>query len=165
MGINGNKPFCSSLWLHGGGRQVTSSENKWCYLDHVIWYYLSAQPIISNIEVTMLSKNRRLKTNYCSITCKFIRLPVSLFSRINCSWMSRAVKQNRFHLRTQKICFADRQWQYPAETRPVNKQWLWSQERGWWVKETRPKQAYGRQGLAGSWGQNTDQAGTFGVFS
>ena len=25
----------------------------------------------------------------------------------------------------------------------------------------RPKQAYGRQGLAGSWGQDTDQAGTF----
>ena len=26
---------------------------------------------------------------------------------------------------------------------------------------TRPKPAYGRQGLAGSWGQDTDQAGTF----
>ena len=26
---------------------------------------------------------------------------------------------------------------------------------------TRPKPAYGQQGLAGSWGQNTDQAGTF----
>ena len=26
---------------------------------------------------------------------------------------------------------------------------------------TRPKPAYGRQGLAGSWGKNTDQAGTF----
>ena len=26
---------------------------------------------------------------------------------------------------------------------------------------TRPKLAYGRQGLAGSWGQDTDQAGTF----
>ena len=26
---------------------------------------------------------------------------------------------------------------------------------------TRPKQAYGRQGLAGLWGQDTDQAGTF----
>ena len=26
---------------------------------------------------------------------------------------------------------------------------------------TRPKPAYGRQDLAGSWGQNTDQAGTF----
>ena len=25
----------------------------------------------------------------------------------------------------------------------------------------RPKQAYGRQGLAGSWGQDTDQVGTF----
>ena len=31
---------------------------------------------------------------------------------------------------------------------------------------TRPKPAYGRQGLAGSWGQDTDQAGTFwGVFN
>ena len=26
---------------------------------------------------------------------------------------------------------------------------------------TRPKPAYGRQGLAGLWGQDTDQAGTF----
>jgi len=26
---------------------------------------------------------------------------------------------------------------------------------------TRPKPAYGRQGLAGFWGQDTDQAGTF----
>ena len=26
---------------------------------------------------------------------------------------------------------------------------------------TRPKPAYGRQGPAGSWGQNTDQVGTF----
>ena len=26
---------------------------------------------------------------------------------------------------------------------------------------TRPKPAYGRQGLAGSWGQDTDQMGTF----
>ena len=26
---------------------------------------------------------------------------------------------------------------------------------------TRPKLAYGRQGLAGLWGQDTDQAGTF----
>ena len=26
---------------------------------------------------------------------------------------------------------------------------------------TRPKPAYGRQGLAGWWGQDTDQAGTF----
>ena len=26
---------------------------------------------------------------------------------------------------------------------------------------TRPKPAYGRQGLVGSWGQDTDQAGTF----
>ena len=31
---------------------------------------------------------------------------------------------------------------------------------------TRPKPAYGQQGLAGSWGQNTNQAGTFwGVFN
>ena len=29
---------------------------------------------------------------------------------------------------------------------------------------TRPKPAYGRQGLAGSWGQDTDQAGTFWDF-
>ena len=29
---------------------------------------------------------------------------------------------------------------------------------------TRPKPAYGRQGLAGSWGQDTDEVGTFLVF-
>ena len=29
---------------------------------------------------------------------------------------------------------------------------------------TRPKPAYGRQGLAGSWGQNTDEVSTFLVF-
>ena len=29
------------------------------------------------------------------------------------------------------------------------------------IMVTRPKPAYGRQGLAGSWGQDTDQAGTF----
>ena len=29
---------------------------------------------------------------------------------------------------------------------------------------TRPKPAYGRQGLAGSWGQNTDKVSTFLVF-
>ena len=29
------------------------------------------------------------------------------------------------------------------------------------IINTRPKPAYGRQGLAGSWGQDTDQAGTF----
>ena len=29
------------------------------------------------------------------------------------------------------------------------------------IINTRPKPAYGRQGLAGSWGQNIDQAGTF----
>jgi hypothetical protein len=30
---------------------------------------------------------------------------------------------------------------------------------------TRPKPAYGRQGLAGSWGQDTDEVSTFLVFS
>ena len=30
---------------------------------------------------------------------------------------------------------------------------------------TRPKPAYGRQGLAGSWGQDTDEVNTFLVFS
>ena len=29
---------------------------------------------------------------------------------------------------------------------------------------TRPKPAYGRQGLAGSWGQDTDEVSTFLVF-
>ena len=29
---------------------------------------------------------------------------------------------------------------------------------------TRPKPAYGRQGLAGSWGQNTDKVSNFWVF-
>ena len=29
---------------------------------------------------------------------------------------------------------------------------------------TRPKPAYGRQGLAGSWGQDTDEVSTFWVF-
>ena len=29
------------------------------------------------------------------------------------------------------------------------------------IINNRPKPAYGRQGLAGSWGQDTDQAGTF----
>ena len=29
----------------GGDRQDTSSQYQYCYLDLVIWYYLSAQPI------------------------------------------------------------------------------------------------------------------------
>ena len=32
------------------------------------------------------------------------------------------------------------------------------------IKITRPKPAYGRQGLAGSWGQDTDEVSTFLVF-
>ena len=31
-------------------------------------------------------------------------------------------------------------------------------------QSTRPKPAYGRQGLAGSWGQDTDKVSTFWVF-
>ena len=32
------------------------------------------------------------------------------------------------------------------------------------IISTRPKPAYGRKGLAGSWGQNTDEVSTFLVF-
>ena len=32
------------------------------------------------------------------------------------------------------------------------------------IMNTRPKPAYGRQGLAGSWGQDTDEVSTFLVF-
>ena len=32
------------------------------------------------------------------------------------------------------------------------------------IINTRPKLAYGRQGLAGSWGQDTDEVSTFWVF-
>ena len=32
------------------------------------------------------------------------------------------------------------------------------------IMVTRPKPAYGRQGLAGSWGQDTDEVSTFLVF-
>ena len=32
------------------------------------------------------------------------------------------------------------------------------------IIDTRPKPAYGRQGLAGSWGQDTDEVSTFLVF-
>ena len=32
------------------------------------------------------------------------------------------------------------------------------------INITRPKPAYGRQGLAGSWGQDTDEVNTFLVF-
>ena len=32
------------------------------------------------------------------------------------------------------------------------------------IINTRPKPAYGRQGLAGSWGQDTDEVSTFLVF-
>merc|ERR1711873_281757 len=32
------------------------------------------------------------------------------------------------------------------------------------INITRPKPAYGRQGLAGSWGQDTDEVSTFLVF-
>ena len=32
------------------------------------------------------------------------------------------------------------------------------------IIKTRPKPAYGRQGLAGSWGQDTDEVSTFLVF-
>ena len=41
----------------------------------------------------------------------------------------------------------------------------WECSKGWQnIKYTRPKPAYGRHGLAGSWGQDTDEVSTFLVF-